>query len=249
MRFSTSLRQLTACRVVAVAVLAFPLPLLAASFSVSPIRADLKPGVLSETITVTNESPTRMRVAVKLVAWTQDEKGKDLYTDSSDLVYFPRQLELEPGAKRLVRIGAKAPAVGVERAYRLFIEEVPSATPGGAASVSFYFRFGVPVFVTPVGAAAQPEIGTPKIAGGKLALPVRNAGTQHFRAARVYFVDNKGWSSDVGGWYSLPGTSRIYEVDVPVDVCRKAKTFAVTLEAEDSQKFERTLDVDPNTCS
>ena len=68
--------------------------------------------------------PTRLRVLVKLVEWTQDASGKDVYADSADLVYFPRQMEIEPGAKRLVRVGAKAPAQGAERAYRLFIEEV-----------------------------------------------------------------------------------------------------------------------------
>ena len=243
------LRRVTACSALAIAALALPLPALSASFSVSPIRADLKQGVMSETITVTNESPTRLRVAVKLVAWTQDETGKDVYTDSSDLVYFPRQLELEPGAKRLVRVGAKTPGQGAERAYRLFIEEVPVPTPGAPTAVSFYFRFGVPVFVTPAGAAAKPEIAQPQLAAGKLSLAVTNPGSQHFRAVRVNFSDGAGWSRDVGGWYSLPGTSRAYQVEVPAEVCRKAKTFSVTLEADDNAKFERTLNVDPARCS
>lgn len=243
------LRRFTTCRVLAIVAFVLPLPALSASFSVSPIRADLKPGVMSETITVTNESPTRLRVAVKLVAWTQDAAGKDVYTDSSDLVYFPRQMELEPGAKRLVRVGAKTPGPGAERAYRLFIEEVPVPTPGAPAAVSFYFRFGVPVFLTPAGVTAKPDIPEPQLAAGKLSLAVNNPGTQHFRAVRVNFTDGAGWSRDVGGWYSLPGTSRAYQVDVPREVCRKAKTFSVTVEADDNAKFERTLNVDPARCS
>jgi fimbrial chaperone protein len=249
MLFPMSLRRAAACRLFAAALASFPVAALPASFSVSPIRADLKPGVLSETITVTNDSPARLRVAVKLVAWTQDATGKDVYTDSSDLVYFPRQLELEPGAKRLIRIGTKAPATGTERAYRLFIEEVPSATPGAPTAVSFYFRFGVPVFVTPGTASPQPEIGQPVLAAGKLSLVVRNPGTQHFRASRVSFSDNVGWTRDVGGWYSLPGTSRTYQVEVPLEVCQKAKGFSVTVEGEDSSKFERTLAADPARCA
>ena len=249
MRFLKFLRRAAACRMLALAACALPLSSNAASFSVSPIRADLKPGVLSETITVTNDSPTRLRVLVKLAAWTQDESGKDVYTDSADLVYFPRQMEIEPGAKRLVRVGAKAPAQGAERAYRLFIEEVPSPTAAGPTAVSFYFRFGVPVFVTPGGAAAKPEIAQPRLAQGKLSLAVNNPGTQHFRAARVNFTDNAGWSRDVNGWYSLPGTARTYQVEVPPDVCRRARKFSVTLEAEDDVKYERSLDVDPAACS
>jgi fimbrial chaperone protein len=243
------LRRPAVRRLLAIAAATFCLPAFSGSFSVSPIRADLKPGVLSETITVTNDSTARLRVLVKLVAWTQDDNGKDIYTDSSDLVYFPRQMDIEPGAKRLVRVGAKTPGQGVERAYRLFIEEVPAVTPGAPAAVSFYFRFGVPVFLTPAGVSAQPEIQQPRLAGGKLSLAVRNPGTQHFRAARVSFTDKAGWSSDVGGWYSLPGTSRTYQVNVPAEVCRKAKAFSVTVEAEDNNKFERTVDVDPASCS
>lgn len=243
------LRRFTARGALAAAALALPLPALCASFSVSPIRADLKPGVMSETITVTNESPTRLRVAVKLVAWTQDAAGKDVYTESGDLVYFPRQLELEPGGKRLVRVGAKTPGQGAERAYRLFIEEVPVPTPGAPAAVSFYFRFGVPVFVTPAGVAAKPEIPQPQLAAGKLSVAVSNPGNQHFRAIRVNFSDGAGWSRDVGGWYTLPGSSRDYQVEVPPEVCRKAKTFSVTVEADDNAKFERTLNVDPARCS
>jgi fimbrial chaperone protein len=242
------LRRLAACSALACAACILPLSALAASFSVSPIRADLRPGVLSETITVTNESSTRLRVLVKLYVWTQDAAGKDVYTESSELVYFPRQMELEAGAKRLVRVGAKAPAQGSERAYRLFIEEVPSAGAAGPAAVSFYFRFGVPVFVTPPGAAAQPEVQQPRLEGGKLLLEVRNPGTQHFRAARVTFTDNAGWTRDVNGWYSLPGTSRAYEVEIPREVCQKARALSVSLEAADGTRFDRSVNADPARC-
>ena len=221
----------------------------AGSFTVSPIRADLKAGVLSETITITNDAPAKLRLLVKLMTWAQDESGRDVYTDSNDLVYFPRQLEIEPGGKRLVRVGARAPALGTERAYRLFIEEVPEARSSGQSAVSFYFRFGVAVFVTPSDASARPEIQQPQLRAGKASLAVHNPGTQHFRAAKVTFTDTAGWSSDVGGWYSLPGTSRRYEVEVPPAICRKTRTLAVSLEAEDGAKIERTLDVDPASCS
>lgn len=244
---STYLQQACGWLLAMAAMAAIP-PAHAGSFSVAPIRADLKSGVLSETITVTNEAKTRLRVLVKLVAWTQDAQGKDVYTDSSDLVYFPRQMDIEPGAKRLVRVGAKAPGQGVERAYRLFIEEVPEPGAGPAAAVNFYFRFGVPVFVTPASAAPQPAF-QPTLAAGKLALEVTNQGTQHFRASRVTFSDQGGWTIEVAGWYSLPGTSRSYQVEVPIEVCRKARSFGVVVEADDGTKRDYSLDANPASCS
>jgi len=220
----------------------------AADFSVSPIRAELKPGAMSETITVSNDSSSPLRVTVKVMAWTQDAAGQDLYADSNDLVYFPRQMDVEPGAKRLVRVGAKSPGQGAERTYRLFIEEVPQPTATGKSAVSFYFRFGVPVFVPPVSGKAQPELLQPSLEKGKLRFPVANRGNQHFRPTRISVADDAGWSREVSTWYSLAGSSRRYEADIPPEVCRKAKILSVKLETEVGS-FDRKLDVDPASCS
>lgn len=220
----------------------------AADFSVSPIRAELKGGSLSETITVTNDSANRLRVTAKLMLWTQDEQGKDVYTDSSDLVYFPRQLEIEPGGKRLVRVGAKSSADGTERAYRLFIEEVPEPAAGGAATVSFYFRFGVPLFVVPATSQPAPDIEEPTLSNGKLKMVVRNKGTRHFRATRFVVSDGAAFTKEAAGWYSLPGTSRTYEVEVPADVCRRSPSLSVRLEGE-GLGIERKLNVNTASCS
>lgn len=222
---------------------------LAAEFSVTPIRVDLKPGVLSETITVTNSGKTKLRVSIKLQEWTQDATGADVYTDSNDLVYFPRQLEIEPDAKRLVRVGVKTPAGVVERAYRLFIEEDHEPTPGTErAQVSFYFRFGVPIFLPPAAPKPQPEVAPPKLAGGKVSVVVRNPGNEHFRLTKLTLSDGAGFSEDVAGWYSLAGSSRSYTLDVPREVCRKAHALNLTLEGEDI-RIDRKLDVDPAQCA
>jgi fimbrial chaperone protein len=223
-------------------------PALAADFSVTPIRADLKPGAMSETITVSNESSGTLRVSMKVMAWSQDQNGKDVYTESNDLVYFPRVMDVEPGGKRLVRVGARSPAQGAERTYRLFIEEAPPAPVGAPAAVTFYFRFGVPIFVPPTGGAAQPEVMEPALQKGKLSLAVRNAGNVHFRPTKVVVSDGAGWSHETPGWYSLAGTTRTYETAIPPDVCRKARTLTVRIEATDAN-FDRKLDVTPASCS
>lgn len=219
----------------------------AADFSVMPIRAELKPGSMNETITVTNEATTRLRVTMKLMEWTQDANGKDVYTDSADLVYFPRQMDIEPGQKRLVRVGARQPAGTSEKAYRLFIEETPDAAAQGSAAVAFYFRFGVPIFLPPPAARAQPEVDAPTVANGKVAVVVRNTGNQHFRLDRITVSDASGSTRDVLGWYSLAGSTRSYEVQLPRDVCRRAGTLSVKLEGQ-GLRIDRSLHVDPASC-
>jgi len=223
-------------------------PASASEFSVTPIRAELKPGALSETITVTNHASARLRVAVKLVEWTQDATGKDIYRDSNDLVYFPRQLELPPDSKRLVRVGLKVPAGVVERTYRLFIEEQPEpVAASGQSQVAFYFRFGVPIFVAPAVPKAQPEVLEPTLTKGKLALVVRNRGNHHFRLTKVTVSDGGDYVKELQGWYSLAGSERTYADDVPPVVCQQAKTLSMALEGE-GIRIERQLHVDPASC-
>lgn len=235
--------------VLAAAALAIHPPAAASEFSVTPIRAELKPGAMNETITVTNDSAARLRVTVKLMAWTQDAAGKDVYQESSDLIYFPRQMDVEPGAKRLVRVGAKTPAATAERAYRLFIEEVPEpAQASASAAVTFYFRFGVPIFLPPAVPRPLPEVLEPTLEKGKLSLVVRNAGNQSFRLNKLTVTDGAGYSQEIAGWYSLAGTSRAYLADVPPETCRKATALAVKVEG-DGISVDRKLQVDPANCS
>jgi fimbrial chaperone protein len=222
----------------------------ATEFSVSPIRVELKPGAMSETITVTNYANAKLRLSMKLVEWTQDAAGNDVYKESSDLVYFPRQMDMEPNAKRLIRLGAKAPASTVERTYRLWVEEEPETAGGDArAQVSFYFKFGVPVFLPPPGAKAQPEVMEPTLAKGKLAIVVKNPGNRHFRLTKLTISDEAGFQKEVSGWYSLAGTERTYTADIPRDVCRKARAFNVLVEGEEGLRFDRKLHVDPAGCA
>lgn len=221
----------------------------ASEFSVSPVRAELRPGALSETITVTNRGDARIRVGVKVMEWTQDAQGQDVYRDSADLVYFPRQMELEPQGKRLVRVGAKAAGGAVERSYRMFIEELPEpSTEAAGAQVSVYFRFGVPVFLAPATARGEPEIGEPSVAQGRLSLTIRNPGNRHVRLLKLVVSDGAGFSRDIAGWYSLAGSQRTYALDLPRELCRQAPTLDVAIEGE-GLRADRKLHVDPARCS
>jgi len=171
----------------------------AGEFSVTPIRAELKPGQMSETITVVNHATQRLRVNIKLMEWTQDATGKDVYQESADLIYFPRQMDIEADGKRLVRVGARAPGGVVERAYRLYIEEEPEASraPGSNPQVALRFRFGVPVFLPPAVAKPVPEVMEPELTKGRVSVAVKNPGNAHFRLNKVTVSDGATYSQEV----------------------------------------------------
>lgn len=221
----------------------------ASEFMVSPVRAELRAGALNETITITNRGDARIRIGVKVMEWTQDAQGQDVYTETSDLVYFPRQMEIEPDGRRLVRVGAKAPAGATERSYRMFIEELPDPAAGAArAQMAVYFRFGVPIFLPPAAPRVETEIQEPTLEKGRVSLRVRNPGNRHVRITRVNVSDDAGFSREVPGWYSLAGTERTYALELPRDVCRRARTLSVAIEGE-GLRADRKLSVDPARCS
>ena len=224
-------------------------PARAGEVFVSPVRAELRGPTLSETITVTNRGGARIRVGVKLMEWTQDAQGNDVYKDTSELVYFPRQLELEPEAKRQIRIGATAPGGASEKTYRLFIEELPDPSATAApAQVMVYFRMGLPVFLAPAQARPQPDISEPTLEHGKVSLQVKNTGNQHLRLLRLKVEDGAGFSREIAGWYTLAGAQKTYSLDLPGDVCRKAKTLSIAIEGE-GIRADRKLNVDPARCT
>lgn len=222
----------------------------ATEFAVSPIRVEFVPGMMSETIAVSNDAKTRLRVKVRLTEWTQDAQGKDVYTDSADLIWFPRVMDIDPGARRLVRVGVKTPAGQTERAYRLYIDEEPDpSAAGGRAQVAFNFSFGVPIFVVPPAARSVPVIGEPTLAKGKLSIEVRNSGNHFFRLSRVAVTSPAGYKQELAGWYSLAGTARTYTVDIAADACRKAGVLEIRLEGETPDiDLTRRLNVDPANC-
>ena len=138
----------------------------AGEFGVSPIRLDLDKSVSTGVIAVSNDGDTPLNFQARAMLWTQDAAGQDRYEDTQALVYFPRQFQIPPHEKRVVRIGYRSPALKLEQAYRLFIEEIPDAKPrSNQTAVNVAARFGVPV----------PEAGK---TGGGLAAPAAGPATE-----------------------------------------------------------------------
>src|SRR6185369_12141928 len=102
---------------------------LGGEFGVSPIRVDLDRNTRTSVVRVSNDEQGPLSFQIRAMEWTQDAEGRDVYADSSDLVYFPQQMQVPPLDSRVVRVGYRNPATQVERAYRLYIEELPKRAP------------------------------------------------------------------------------------------------------------------------
>jgi len=192
-----------------------------------PIRLDFDGKIKTGIVTVINESPDKLQVQMKASEWTQNSEGKDLYRESSDIIFFPKIIILNGKEERVIRVGTKIPPGAQEKAYRLYIEETPSrsAKESGVA-LNIAIRFGLPVFLHPREPTAAGVIDGLHVSAGKLFIPLVNTGNVHFRinTTEIRGRDPEGkeiFSQDLSGWYLLSGASRTHIVDIPQGVCRK----------------------------
>lgn len=227
-------------------------------FAVNPIRLDLGPAAKSGAITVRNDGKAKLSFQMQGMEWTQDSAGKDQYADSRDLIFFPRIMTIEPGQEGLIRVGVRAPLVAAEKAYRLFIEELPgppdtAPSQVSSAQINVLIRFGAPVFVAPVKPEDSAEIGTIDLAKGVLTFAVKNTGNRHhiIQGIQLTGVDALGkeiYSVTLSDRYLLAGVSKSFSTVVPQEQCIKLNGLNVALKT-DKLNTTRKFDFNRAQCS
>jgi fimbrial chaperone protein len=233
-------------------LLLLPVGARSGDWRVSPIRLDLGRDAKSGAVTVANDSDDRLQVQMKAFEWTQDAEGKDRYEETGEILFFPRLMILERKEEKILRAGIRVPAVAKEKAFRLFIEEIPGPRKAEGVNVAVAIRFGVPIFVKPLKEEARGEVGAMTMSAGALLVPVNNTGNVHFVVQSVLVRGRNGageevFSRELGGWYLLAGVSRGYATTVPLEACG---TMAV-IEAEvktDKLPLRGRLVVDRSMC-
>lgn len=224
------------------------MPAGARDFAVYPLRIDFAPGERSSAVGVSNADTRPIRFQLKLVEWTQDAEGKDVYKESDELIYFPRLFTVPAGEQGVARVGPKRLYTGNERTFRLFIEELPDPDekPGGTG-IKFNIRFAVPVFVGAPGAKAKAVIEPLELKSGKLNAMVRNAGSAHFRIDSLELIAQSGYNKKSDGWYLLAGASRLHTLELPRKDCLAAKHLDVKVKIGE-EMLSAGLDVTPGMC-
>ena len=223
-----------------------------ASWRVIPIRIDLDARNKTGSVKVINEGDTPISFQLSASRWTQDEEAKDLYENTEELVFFPRILTVPAGEERMVRAGFKVPATDREKAYRLFIEQIPEKTPDSAAQVSILIRFGVPVFSAPLKPQPKWDIKDLRIKGESLTFDLINTGNVNLQlhSAAVTGFDKAGnelFANSIQGWYLLSGQHRLHTLPLPPDVCSKARKLELALKA-DKLELTRVIELGPEQC-
>jgi fimbrial chaperone protein len=197
----------------------------AANFGVSPLSVDLNAQQRSSVVTVSNDDTKPVSLRVRLMRWTQASDGSDAYEPSEDLVYFPKRLELKPGEQKIIRTGMNNAALSGERAYRLFIEELPPVElpTDGQTKLSVLLTFALPVFVAPTAGKSDLGVQTAELgADGKLTLTLNNKGSARARISRVLNADSSPLADNLSARYIFANSARTIVAQLGNDACSRA---------------------------
>jgi len=228
----------------------------AAAFSVDPIALTLAGGHSSATIAVVNQSGAKLRLQVTGFSWSQGSAGEIQLTPTTDLVFFPRLLTLNPGETRRIRVGVMSGQVATEKTFRVFVEELPAlasvVTPAGA-HLNIRMKIGVPLFLQPLGTAtASGDVKNVAVRGRALHFDVLNTGNTHFsvqdvRLSAANAVGSPAFAETMPGWYILAGATRHYVVPLTKAYC--AALSSVTIAARtDAGTFKNAFANVPKDC-
>ncbi|QZA81682.1 fimbrial biogenesis chaperone [Deefgea piscis] len=222
--------------------------LLAGEFAISPIRLDFTSQTKSQAITVSNNGNTPLRIALVLKRWTQDAAANDVYLEAQqDLIYFPRQFELQPKQKQVVRIARKSASQEQESTYRLYFNEQPSAADSAqSGNVAMVVSFGVPIFI----AANPQQIGlnaSPMhVEQNTLNFTLSNTGNVTQKLRQIQIGTQGAAIQQFDNWYLLPGATRQYQLPLPPNACSD-QAQVIKIETDHSN-IEQSLNIPLRAC-
>jgi fimbrial chaperone protein len=177
--------------------------LAAGSFSVSPVRVDLRAGQTGGSIEVINNGSTEIQLTVERFAWKAGASGDQL-EPTADFVASPPLFDLRPGERQVVRILFVRPADPQRQlTYRIALQESPARLPvTGLATV---LRVTLPVFVTPPRAVPSLQWRRVDSPDGPF-LEVENRGDATALLAGIRLEGARDLEGSSG--YVLPGQTR-----------------------------------------
>ena len=179
----------------------------------------------SSSITLRNPSDEPILVHAELMRW----KAPESYSPSRDVLVNPAIFTIKARSSQIVRLGinsaSRASAIApqergkeqgadIERAYRLFLQEVPPPPAQGSSILRTALRFGVPVFIPPKRAERRVEWVVRKLARKKIRLQGINLGNAHIRIRSIEArVGGDRLRGPQGRQYLLPGELKHWVFD------------------------------------
>jgi fimbrial chaperone protein len=163
----------------------------ASSFQVSPINLVVPHDRPIGALTVRNGSSEPVAVRVVTYRWSQ-AGGEDHYEPTDDLIASPPIFTMPADGSQLIRVGLRGKPGEDEAAYRVILEEIPSAAEP-TAGVRIALRLNLPFYKQPkrMGQAALRWLAY-RAGDRGIALDASNSGAVHDRINRIDWIDGAG---------------------------------------------------------
>ena len=202
----------------------------ATSVLIWPIDPVLEAGQKAGALWLENRGKEAANLQVRVFAWRQGNY-EEQFQAQREIVGSPPVANIAPGQKQLIRLTrtGSSPA-GQEQAYRIIIDEIPSALPADASSeapkaaIRLQMRYSVPLSVygeglwgkpDPTGGRNEAGVGKPQLSWrpvtvqGRPFVELRNTGPVHARLTDVVVQQGARERPLAEGLlgYILPGAS------------------------------------------
>jgi len=163
-----------------------------AAVNVSPVLLNLSEKTNKEVVRVTNSSDASKSFEVNVVAWSQSDKEREIYSETDELLAVPPLFTLQPGQTQVVRIGLMRRAhEATELAYRVFFTELapPEIHEQETSGIRMRLRFGIPVFVAPlVPVSTGIEFVGLDTVDDHTFMQLRNTGNVHIKVNEIRYL-------------------------------------------------------------
>ena len=211
----------------------------ASSVLIWPIDPVLEADQQASALWLENRGTETANLQIRVFGWSQSG-FEEQYRNQREVIGSPPVAKIEPGQKQLVRLTrTKDVPPGQELAYRIIIDEIPSAQPPvaedgkTAAAIRFQMRYSVPLFAYGAGLWSKEDsarqrdpkgIGLPQLSWrtvaveGRPYVEVRNQGAVHARLTDVA-IKQGGQSKPLAEGllgYVLPGAVMRWPAPGPV---------------------------------
>lgn len=191
----------------------------AGSFQVSPINPTLSASKPVSALTVRNTGAGPVVIQLEALAWSQPS-GKDTYLPAPEILATPPIFTIPAGGSQTIRVGSRIPSdARGERAYRLFLREIPPPPKPGFNGLQMALQVSLPLFVLPsTPATSQLQWQAIRTTDGHIRISVANTGQAHAHLSgfKLSAAGAKPLPMPIAAVYVLPGASHEWLVDTNV---------------------------------
>jgi P pilus assembly chaperone PapD len=195
----------------------FGTPASAGSLQVDPIKVEITAERKIAAVRVKNESDRPVTIRGYALSWSQ-RGGEDVHEEAANVVVSPPIATIAPGSVQLIRVGLRSASAN-PASYRLMVEEVPEANPGGGVQVAL--RLSMPLYAfQKEGKLSDIRWSASQQPDGRWALEASNTGSGYVRveSSEARNQSGLGFASEGLLGTILPKSSRkwVLPKDAPI---------------------------------